>query len=87
MNCIRIIRIGIFTSFFFFFGCGDITEMKEQSRKPTYVKPYVTRSGKVVRGGVRKSWSSSPKRIKNRNCSKSYQYRNPNRRKLTKKRD
>lgn len=64
-------------------GC-DIREKKERKSKSTYVKPYVTQSGKLVKGGVRKSWSSSPNRIKNQNRSKSYQYRNPNRRKLRK---
>lgn len=69
--------------FIFLIGC-DIQEKKERKSKSTYVKPYVTQSGKLVRGGVRKSWSSSPNRIKNQNRSKSYQYRNPNRRKLRK---
>ena len=64
-------------------GC-DIQEKKERKSKSTYVKPYVTQSGKLVKGRVRKSWSSSPNRIKNQNRSKSYQYRNPNRRKLRK---
>ena len=62
-------------------GC-DIQEKKDRKSKSTYVKPYVTQSGKLVRGGVRKSWSSSPNRIKNQNRSKSYYNRNPNRRKL-----
>jgi len=64
-------------------GC-DIQDKKERKSKSTYVKPYVTQSGKLVRGSVRKSWSSSPNRIKNQNRSKSYHYRNPNRRKLRK---
>jgi hypothetical protein len=62
-------------------GC-DIQEKKDRKSKSTYVKPYVTQSGKLVRGGVRKSWSSSPNRTKNQNRSKSYYNRNPNRRKL-----
>jgi hypothetical protein len=65
-------------------GC-DIEEKKERKSKSTYVKPYVTQSGKLVRGSVRKSWSSSPNRIKNQNRSKSYYNRNPNRSKLRKK--
>ena len=79
-----IIRVCFSVFLFSFFGC-DIQEKKERKSKSTYVKPYVTQSGKLVRGSVRKSWSSSPKRIQNRNRSKSYQYRNPNRRKLRKK--
>lgn len=66
-----------------FIGC-DIQEKKERKSKSTYVKPYVTQSGKLVRGRVRKSWSSSPNRIKNQNRSKSYYNRNPNRSKLRK---
>ena len=64
-------------------GC-DIQYKKERKSKSTYVKPYVTQSGKLVRGSVRKSWSSSPNRIKNQNRSKSYYNRNPNRTKLRK---
>lgn len=85
MNYIRIITSKFCISFLIlsFIGC-DIQEKKERKSKSTYVKPYVTQSGKLVRGGVRKSWSSSPNRIKNQNRSKSYYYRNPNRRKLRK---
>jgi hypothetical protein len=64
-----------------FIGC-DIQEKKERKSKSTYVKPYVTQRGRLVKGSVRKSWSSSPNRIKNQNRSKSYYNRNPNRRKL-----
>ncbi len=78
------IRVCISLIILFLIGC-DIQEKKERKSKSTYVKPYVTQSGKLVRGSVRKSWSSSPKRIQNRNRSKSYQYRNPNRRKLRNK--
>ena len=85
MNYIKITLIKVCISFFVvsLIGC-DIQEKKERKSKSTYVKPYVTQSGKLVRGSVRKSWSSSPNRIKNQNRSKSYQYRNPNRRKLRK---
>jgi hypothetical protein len=86
MSYIRTIRIGVCISFLVLslIGC-DIQEKKERKSKSTYVKPYVTQSGKLVKGSVRKSWSSSPNRIKNQNRSKSYQYRNPNRRKLRNK--
>jgi hypothetical protein len=85
MNYIRTTLIKVFISLLVlsFIGC-DIQEKKERKLKSTYVKPYVTQSGKLVRGGVRKSWSSSPNRIKNQNRSKSYYNRNPNRRKLRK---
>jgi hypothetical protein len=83
MSYIRTTLIKVCISFFvvFLLGC-DIQEKKDRKSKSTYVKPYVTQSGKLVRGGVRKSWSSSPNRIKNQNRSKSYYNRNPNRRKL-----
>jgi hypothetical protein len=86
MSYTRIIRIGVCISFLVLslIGC-DIQEKKDRKSKSTYVKPYVTQSGKLVRGGVRKSWSSSPNRIKNQNRSKSYYNRNPNRRKLRNK--
>jgi hypothetical protein len=83
MNYIRttLIKVCISLLVLSFIGC-DIQEKKERKSKSTYVKPYVTQSGKLVRGGVRKSWSSSPNRIKNQNRSKSYYNRNSNRRKL-----
>ena len=86
MNCIKTIQIRVCISLIILFliGC-DIQEKKERKSKSTYVKPYVTQSGKLVRGSVRKSWSSSPNRIKNQNRSKSYYNRNPNRRKLRNK--
>jgi hypothetical protein len=85
MNYLKstLIKGGIIFLILFLIGC-DIQDKKERKSKSTYVKPYVTQSGKLVRGSVRKSWSSSPNRIKNQNRSKSYQYRNPNRRKLRK---
>jgi hypothetical protein len=83
MSYIRTTLIKVCISVFILslIGC-DIQEKKDRKSKSTYVKPYVTQSGKLVRGGVRKSWSSSPNRIKNQNRSKSYYNRNPNRRKL-----
>lgn len=85
MNYIRTTLIKVCISFFIFtfIGC-DIQDKKERKSKSTYVKPYVTQSGRLVKGGVRKSWSSSPNRIKNQNRSKSYYKRNPNRSKLRK---
>jgi hypothetical protein len=41
-------------------------------RKSSYVKPYVTRSGKIVRGHARKSISTSPNAFKSRAKSKYY---------------
>lgn len=78
-----LIVVFVFFLLFSFIGC-DVQDKKERKSKSTYVKPYVTQSGKLVRGKVRKSWSSSPNRIKNQNRSKSYYNRNPNRTKLRK---
>ncbi len=85
MSYIRTTLIKVYISVFILslIGC-DIQEKKDRKSKSTYVKPYVTQSGKLVSGRVRKSWSSSPNRIKNQNRSKSYYNRNPNRRKLRK---
>jgi len=85
MSIIKTFIIRVFFSVLVFsiIGC-DIQDKKERKSKSTYVKPYVTQSGKLVRGSVRKSWSSSPNRIKNQNRSKSYYNRNPNRSKLRK---
>ena len=41
-------------------------------RKPSYVKPYVTRTGKIVSGHYRKSYSTSPSAYKNRARSRYY---------------
>jgi len=86
MSYIKIYLTKLCIGFFIlsFIGC-DLQKKKERKSKSTYVKPYVTQSGKFVKGTVRRSWSSSPNRIKNQNRSKSYQHRNPNRRKLRNK--
>jgi hypothetical protein len=41
-------------------------------RKASYVKPYVTRTGKIVSGHYRKSVSTSPNAFKSRAKSKYY---------------
>ncbi len=41
-------------------------------RKSSYVKPYVTRTGKIVNGHYRKSYSNSPNVFKNRAKSRYY---------------
>ena len=85
MSYLRNTLIVVFVFFLLvpFMEC-DVQDKKERKSKSTYVKPYVTQTGKLVKGRVRKSWSSSPNRIKNQNRSKSYQNRNPNRKKLRK---
>ncbi len=41
-------------------------------RKSGYVKPYLTRTGKIVSGHYRKSYSTSPSAYKNRARSRYY---------------
>lgn len=41
-------------------------------RKSSYVKPHVTRTGKIVSGHYRKSYSTSPNVFKNRASSRYY---------------
>lgn len=57
MSYTRTTLIRVCISFFVvsLIGC-DIQEKKERKSKSTYVKPYVTQSGKLVRGKVRKSF-------------------------------
>ena len=44
-----------------------------------YVEPYHTRSGKFVKGHVRKSVSTSPNAVKKQNYSKAYYHRHKSR--------
>jgi hypothetical protein len=57
----------------------------DSSSNNSYVKPYNTRTGKFVKGHVRKSVSTSPNALKKRNYSKGYYYRNKYRYRKTKK--
>ena len=45
----------------------------------SYVKPYHTRTGKFVKGHVRKSISTSPNAVKRQNYSKGYYQRHKSR--------
>ena len=45
----------------------------------SYVKPYHTRTGKLVKGHVRKSVSTSPNAVKRQNYSKGYYQRHKSR--------
>jgi hypothetical protein len=49
----------------------NINKLSAQ-RKASYVKPYVTRTGKIVSGHYRKSYSTSPSVFKNRAKSRYY---------------
>lgn len=51
----------------------------ESGSSNTYVKPNVTRTGKIVKGHVRKSISTSPNAVKRQNYSKGYYQRHKSR--------
>jgi hypothetical protein len=71
---------------FYFFMMGIIAIVVVISGKHTdsgssneYVEPYHTRSGKFVKGHVRKSVSTSPNAVKKQNYSKGYYQRHKSR--------
>ena len=66
--------------FIVFFSKGNATNSNN-----SYVKPYHTKSGKLVKGHVRKSVSTSPNAFKKRNYSKGYYDRHKFRYRKTKK--
>lgn len=51
----------------------------ESGSSNTYVKPHVTRTGKFIKGHVRKSISTSPNAVKRQNYSKGYYQRHKSR--------
>ena len=51
----------------------------ESNSSNSYVKPYHTRTGKFVKGHVRKSISTSPNAVKRQNYSKGYYQRHKSR--------
>jgi hypothetical protein len=51
----------------------------ESGSSNEYVEPYVTRTGKFVKGHVRKSVSTSPNAVKKQNYSKGYYQRHKSR--------
>jgi hypothetical protein len=51
----------------------------ESGSSNSYVKPHVTRTGKFVKGHVRKSVSTSPNAVKRQNYSKGYYQRHKSR--------
>jgi hypothetical protein len=60
-------KILFLLTFFLFYSCRDNEDIGS-----TYVKPSVDYRGRVRKGHVRKSVSTSPNAIKNRNRSKYY---------------
>ena len=67
----RILKIFKLIVFVFVFVLQNKIEVSDQI-KSSYVKPYVTRSGKIVSGHYRKSYSTSPSVFKNRAKSRYY---------------
>ena len=61
---------------FVVFVSGDFTKSESSN---SYVKPYHTRTGKLVKAHVRKSVSSSPNAVKKQNYSKGYYQRHKSR--------
>ena len=56
-----------------------LSNQTKSSSSNSYVKPYHTRSGKLVKGHVRKSVSTSPNAVKKQNYSKGYYQRHKSR--------
>ncbi len=69
-----IIMMGIII--FFIYISSNKTESGSSN---SYVKPYHTRTGKFVKGHVRKSVSTSPNAVKRQNYSKGYYQRHKSR--------
>jgi hypothetical protein len=61
---------------FVIFVLGNFTKSESSN---SYVKPYHTRTGKLVKGHVRKSVSISPNAVKRQNYSKGYYQRHKSR--------
>ncbi len=69
-----IIIVGIIL--FVVFISGNYTKSESSN---SYVKPYHTRTGRLVKGHVRKSISTSPNAVKRQNYSKGYYQRHKSR--------
>ena len=69
-----ILIVGIIAFVVFISGNYSKTETSN-----SFVKPYHTRTGKLVKGHVRKSISTSPNAVKSQNYSKGYYQRHKSR--------
>ena len=61
---------------FIVFVSGNFTKSESSN---SYVKPYYTRTGKLIKAHVRKSVSISPNAVKRQNYSKAYYQRHKSR--------
>ena len=71
-NGIAYVMMGLFIVFFIFIG-------KNSDSVGSYVPAHHTRTGHMVRGHIRKTVSTSPHALRQRNASKNYRYRHPGR--------
>ncbi|MEY2691782.1 MAG: hypothetical protein RIT03_172 [Bacteroidota bacterium] len=66
-----------------FMGIGFITTLTQHNSTDessgTYVKPYHTRAGKLIKGHVRKAYSTYPNAQRSRNNSKKFRHLHPGR--------
>jgi hypothetical protein len=61
---------------FVVFVSGNFTKSDSSN---SYVKPYHTRTGRLVKGHVRKNISTNPNAVKRQNYSKAYHQRHKSR--------
>jgi hypothetical protein len=73
-SCLYYIMIGIIMIVIYI-----LSNQTESGSSNSYVKPYHTRTGKLVKGHVRKSVSTSPNAVKKQNYSKGYYQRHKSR--------
>lgn len=66
--------VGVTTLFVMLVACGDLGESKP--RKGSWVKPHVTRNGRLIKGHYRNSVNYDKNSYQNRIRSKSYYQRN-----------
>ena len=80
IGCLFLIVVMAVLGGIVFFSKGNATNSNN-----SYVKPHHTKSGKLVKGHVRKSVSTSPNAFKKRSYSKGYYDRHKFRYRKTKK--
>jgi hypothetical protein len=73
-SCLYYIMMGIIMIVIYI-----LSNQTESGSSNSYVKPYHTRTGKLVKGHVRKSVSTSPNAVKKQNYSKGYYQRHKSR--------
>lgn len=74
-GCFYYVLIFLIMGFFGMLSQHDSTDEPSGS----YVKPHHTRTGKLVKGHVRKAYSTSPNAQRSRNNSKKFRHLHPGR--------